>query len=212
MRFTLNDCIVLFAIFKLAITQNKISMETKRIFIAIKIANTEQIQMLFNELQIDLKDEHIKWVNQEGLHLTLSFLGETDVRKITMIKNRMMKISAGFEVFPIQLQGLGAFPNEKYPKIIWAGVKVGDVLFNLQKEILEQLEFIAPVSDKRFSPHVTLGRIKHGIKHPKYVSDILKSKNNWQDETFLVEEFVLMESKLSAHGARYKVADRFELK
>jgi 2'-5' RNA ligase len=187
-------------------------METQRIFIAIKIANTEQIQMLFHQLQSDLKGEHIKWVDLKGLHLTLSFLGETDIRKIAMIKNRLLNVSTGIKAFQIQLKALGAFPNEKYPKIIWAGVKVDDVIFNLQRKILEQLEFIVPISDKRFSPHVTLGRIKYGIKNPKFVSEILKSKANWEDEAFLVEEIVLMESQLTGHGAKYKIVDRFELK
>jgi len=187
-------------------------METKRIFIAIKITNTNQICKIFRQVQFDLKDEWLKWVDIKGLHITLSFLGTTDIRKIPLIKNRLRELVKNVPQFRIQLKSLGVFPNNVRPRVLWLGVNCDEIIYHLHNEIAKQLNYIVETDDIRFLPHVTLGRIKRGVKNPELVNSIINSHSNWEDESFMVEEIVLMESILIQSGPVYQVLDKFELK
>ncbi|MDQ2179514.1 RNA 2',3'-cyclic phosphodiesterase [Marinifilum sp. D714] len=186
-------------------------METKRIFIAIKINNTDQISAIFRQVQLDLKDEWIKWVNLKGLHITLGFIGETDVRKIGLIVNRLKSSASKFSPFHLQLKSVGAFPSLSKARVLWIGVDSDDVIYELRKDILKQLEYIVEIPDARFSPHLTIGRIKHGVKKPELVQEKLELHANWCDEELLVSDFVLMESKLTKQGPIYEVMETFNL-
>lgn len=187
-------------------------METKRIFIAIKINNTDQIRAIFRQVQLDLKDEWIKWVDQKGLHITLGFIGTTDVRKIGLIVNRLRSCAGKFSPFSLQLKSLGAFPSLNRARVLWIGVNSDNVIYELRSEIVKQLEYIVEISDTKFSPHLTIGRIKHGVKKPGMVKAALETYASWCDNELLIDDFVLMESKLSRQGPIYEVLDRFELK
>lgn len=186
-------------------------METKRIFIAIKINNTDQIREIFRQVQVDLKDEWIKWVNLKGLHITLGFIGATDVRKIGLIVNRLRGSASKFLPFRLQLKSLGAFPSLSKARVLWIGVDSDDLIYDLRKDIVKQLEYIVEISDTRFSPHLTIGRIKHGVKNADLVKEKLELHTNWCDEEILVSDFVLMESKTTKQGPIYEVMETFNL-
>lgn len=186
-------------------------METKRIFIAIKINNTDQIRAIFRQVQLDLKDEWIKWVDFKGLHITLGFIGATDVRKIELIRKRLRACAIKFSPFRIQLSSLGAFPSINRARVLWIGVNTDDLMYQLRDEILKHLQNIVEFPDTRFSPHLTIGRIKYGVKNPDKVKSILESHESWRDEKILISDFVLMESKLTQQGPVYEVMDCFEL-
>ena len=186
-------------------------METKRIFIAIKINNTDQIRVIFRQVQLDLKDEWIKWVNLKGLHITLGFIGTIDVRKIGLIVDRLRSSARKFSPFRLQLKSLGAFPSLSKARVLWIGVNSDNLIYELRKDIVNQLGYIVEISDTNFSPHLTIGRIKHGVKKPELVKEKLELHANWCDDELLVKSFVLMESKLTKHGPIYEVMETFKL-
>ncbi|RUT78459.1 RNA 2',3'-cyclic phosphodiesterase [Ancylomarina longa] len=186
-------------------------MTSKRLFVAIKIANTNQIRAIFRQVQLELDSEQIKWVDLNGIHITLGFMGSTDTRKIPMIKNRLKVIAANSAPFSIQLKSMGAFPSLQRPRILWLGVNTSNTIFDLQKEILKQMEYIAPIKATHFFPHLTFGRIKHGVQNPKLVEKVLKKYESWQEKEVLIGHFVLMESVLTKSGPIYKVIEQFKL-
>lgn len=184
-------------------------MNTKRIFIAIKIANTDQILKVFRQVQLELKGEWIKWVDLDGLHITLVFLGATDIRKLELIKQKIKKSVLKFSSLDIQIKSIGTFPSIEKAKVLWLGVKADNSLFELREEIVKQLERLVGIGDKRFLPHVTIGRIKHGVKNPIEVKQVLCSYSYWKDNTIRIKEIVLMESVLSSDGLKYVVLEKF---
>lgn len=187
-------------------------MTTRRIFIAIKIANTEQISKIFREVKCYLKDECIKWVDKNTLHITLSFLGDTDIMKITDIKNGLILAAENISPFTIQLKSLGAFSTIESPRVLWIGIDDALKIYELRNRIIEQLKDIINEKDARFLPHITIGRIKFGVKNPKKVSNILNGYEYSKFDKFYIQEFVLMESKLTKYGPIYKVIEKFDLK
>lgn len=186
-------------------------MKTRRLFIAIKIANTDEIYRLFQLLQIDLKNESIKWVDLNGLHITLYFIGATNVALIPVLMDRLGKIGERISSFVIRLKSVGAFSSVNRARVIWTGVEADSNLFELQKEIENELSFIVPQNRSQFFPHLTIGRIKQGVKKPEMVSESLCKYKSWEDQKLQIEEFALMESLLTKQGPIYKVLKQFKL-
>lgn len=186
-------------------------METKRIFVAIKIRNTEQIHKIFRKLQVDLRDEYVKWVDVNGIHVTLAFIGNVDTCRIELITNCLENCAAKFSGFDLQIKSLGVFPNINKARVLWFGVDTSEQIFEIRNEIVKQLDNIVEIADKRFHPHLTIGRIKKVIKNPEYFNEIIQNYSNWEDEKLHVSEFSLMESKLSSKGPNYVVLKNFRL-
>lgn len=187
-------------------------MKTKRLFIALKITNTDQINELFNQVGFDLDKERIKWVDKNGLHITLLFLGETDVDEIALITDKLKTIGADFVAFRLNLKSLGAFPSIDCPRILWTGINSTSSLFELQKKILICLQKNKVSEGSKYTPHLTISRIKGGVKNPERVKECLLKWNKWEDCELLITEFVLMESVLIQKGSVYNVLENFSLK
>jgi len=103
-----------------------------------------------------------KWVEEENLHLTLQFLGNVDAEKAAFLIANMQNALAGFPVFSLRLDGLGFFPGERKPRILWAGL-TGDLasLQRLHKRVQEaNLLGGFPAEEREFRPHLTLARLR----------------------------------------------------
>ncbi|PKQ60375.1 2'-5' RNA ligase [Labilibaculum filiforme] len=187
-------------------------MKTKRIFVAIKIDNTNEINKVFREVGFDLIKERIKWVDKKGLHLTLLFIGETDVEEIEAITDKLRIIVSEFRAFHLNLKSLGAFPSLEQATILWIGIQAEAGLFELQKEIHAQLLKNKPADDYNYTPHVTIGRSKGGVKYFVKGKKSLLNLKDWEDRDLLIEKLVLMESTRTKQGAIYRVLEYLPLK
>jgi 2'-5' RNA ligase len=69
-----------------------------------------------------------------------------------------------FTNFDIELRGIGAFPNLKYARVVWAGIRKGvDELGNVFNQLEPRLRGLGFKPDpKGFSPHLTMARVKTG--------------------------------------------------
>ncbi|MBN2596088.1 MAG: RNA 2',3'-cyclic phosphodiesterase [Marinifilaceae bacterium] len=187
-------------------------MKTKRIFVAIKIDNTHQINELFRQVGVDLDEERIKWVDKNGLHITLLFLGETDIEEIAVITDKLKTIGGDFDAFRLNLKSIGAFPSIEHPRILWAGINSTSGLYELQMKIFIQLKKEKVTDDYKYTPHLTIGRIKGGVKNPEKIKKCLLKLKDWEDSDLLIDKFVLMESLLTKDGPVYHVLETFSLK
>ena len=103
----------------------------------------------------------VRWVQPEGIHLTVKFLGNVEPMLVNPIAEAMGRAAAGGSLFRLQLAGLGMFPNERNPRVLWAGV-AGDLeaLEALQGRMESEMSALSFPPEKRsFSPHLTLGRV-----------------------------------------------------
>ncbi len=187
-------------------------MKSKRLFVAIKIANTNQIQEIFRQVGLDLSKEKIKWVDPKGIHITLFFIGNKSVDEIPNLINKLKNVAGEFNGFNLILKKMGTFPSLDRPRILWIGINTHQILFDLQKEIHLNLERIDAVETYKYTPHLTIGRIKGGVKKPENIKLALAKWNEWEGDEILVKEFVLMESHLSSLGPEYEIIEIFHLK
>ncbi|MDP6648237.1 MAG: RNA 2',3'-cyclic phosphodiesterase [Candidatus Woesearchaeota archaeon] len=176
-----------------------------RVFIAIEIP--EIIKGYIAELQekIDNKNNKIRHVNKNNIHLTLKFLGEVQPNNLEEIKNNLKKIT--FEPFSVVLNGVGIFPNDKHIRVVWVGLKPEGPVLELQKEIDENLKKLFK-KEKNFKPHLTLARVKF-IEDKKQFVDKLK-KIKVENKNIDIKNFRLIKSTLTESGPIYEDLEMFE--
>ncbi len=184
-----------------------------RTFIAIEIP--AEFQNKIGELQNSLKGigGRISWTKSGKIHLTLKFLGDTDEDIIDEIAAELQQAVQNIAGFKISIQGTGAFPNFKRPRVIWIAAKSeGDQLQKLVAQIEDCMEnFGFEKENRRFSAHLTLGRVKDA-KGIEPVMEKLKSYEGFVGGAFAVKEFYLIKSELHPASSIYTPLKKIDLK
>ena len=183
-----------------------------RLFIAIELP--DEIKQGITRVQEQLKRSGASagWTRPEGIHLTLKFLGEVPDAKVTEIMQALDGAVRGTGRFQLAVAGAGAFPNAKVPRVLWIGVG-GNVeqLGTLQSSVENAMTNLGFEREARkFSPHLTLARIKFP-----------KPRDNWQQVIDAVKDVKLggfeacrvslMQSELKREGAVYTEVGGVEL-
>lgn len=183
----------------------------RRTFIAIRIPVTVKLKELLELLRADLREEKIRWVNPEILHITLSFLGDTSEQQVNYISEQLEKITSGYSSIELHFKELGVFPNLRKPKVFWIGMERNELLENLQGEIEVMLRDYGIIREnKSFSPHLTIARIKRidDIDKLKYWLQKYRGKTIQKTK---IGEVIYYESKLTANGPIYNSIKKFPL-
>lgn len=179
-----------------------------RTFIAILISPQAR-QALENCIQrlSDLAPAGVRWVDPSGIHLTLRFLGNIPTTTVDQVLAAQAAAAGTFPPFSVQLSQLGMFPNQRRPRVLWAGV-TGELeaLQMLHRAVEGQLERIGYSPEKRpFAPHLTLGRVRERVSNADRtrIADAVSSVTLDNTDPWLVEESHLIRSTLSPQGAIY---------
>src|ERR1700692_971835 len=98
-----------------------------RLFVALEIpaAVRENLAGLIDELRgadASSSKNKARWVRPENLHVTLKFIGNVDADKLDSIRNALAEVRSEGGV-ELNFRGLGFFPNEKRPRVFWAGIE-----------------------------------------------------------------------------------------
>jgi RNA 2',3'-cyclic 3'-phosphodiesterase len=99
-----------------------------------------------------------RWTRIEGLHLTLKFIGEAPEDRLVGIRAALAAIHRGSAI-DLRFRNTGFFPNEKQPRVFWAGIESGPELQSLVESVERQLVPLGfPREARAFQPHLTLAR------------------------------------------------------
>lgn len=183
-----------------------------RCFIAIDMP--EDIKRSISDFisKIDHKIKGIRWVLPENIHLTLKFLGELEDNQIKEVKKKISDISSNHSNFDINISKIGGFPTLKKPNILWIGIEESENLKALYDDIENSLlEIGFEKEDRKFSPHLTIGR----VKDKRDIDSVIKAIASFQNFYFgtaKVNEILLMRSILKPSGAEYSKIEIFNLK
>lgn len=187
-----------------------------RVFIAIEIPN--KVKKELAEVLVKLKrlPFSIKWVELDNLHFTLSFLGNIEENKLNNLYQVAGKGLVGVSSFTINLSKVICLPNFKRPRVIALGLggKVG-ILEKLQKQIERSLldAGFKPKTRTKFSPHLTLGRVRKKVKRFERIKlgrKLLNFSLDFEQE-FKVDSVVIFKSALSSKGPVYTKLKEFRL-
>jgi len=182
-----------------------------RLFWAIDIPDEIKSKLVAVQGELKKLGLHAKWVERQNIHLTIKFLGETDVSLISDMKNSVARVIKGNSPFQVSVSGFGAFG--KPVRIIWFGIKNEDKkLFELHSKIDKVLVQFGFEAEKRtFCPHLTLARLKS-------TRNVMLLKNKLTDKmmpdilgSFTVRDVKLFKSTLTPRGAIYEVIEEIEI-
>lgn len=170
-----------------------------RLFTCIEL--TESIQ---KELDSWIPDRSLlRKPKPEQLHLTLLFLGECTPYQKDDIIRELENITV--EPFELKIEDMGAFPDQKNPRVIWAGVEMGPKLTDLQQNVLDSLSgYIPDNQKKRFKPHITLARVK-GDMNSRTKAKIFQPHGPLK---LKVDHLTLKKSTLKSSGSEHHVVWR----
>ena len=186
-------------------------MKMIRSFIAVDIpeAVRDMLDGLLGKLRNSQAD--VKWVKSKSIHITLKFLGDVEEARLPQIKEIMGNVVKNIQPFTISIEGMGAFPNDRRPHVLWVGVQKGsETLIRMAADLDSQLAALGFEREKRsYSPHLTLGR----IRSPKKIDAVIDMMHSMTFHVgdFLNEDILLMKSDLRPEGAVYTVLEKIKL-
>jgi len=169
-----------------------------RLFIALPIAE-DVIAELARVARDGPRDW--RWVKPDAMHLTLAFLGEVEEGRVAAAERALRRGAEGAPALELAAAGLGAFPDQRRARVLWAGV-AGDLrqLAALQTGIALALESEGfELDGKPFHPHLTLARARVPQPLPPSL-DRAQRFGSWR-----ATEVRLYRSHLGPQGPRYEV-------
>jgi RNA 2',3'-cyclic 3'-phosphodiesterase len=178
-----------------------------RLFVALEIPGTvrQNFAALLEELRSAAShagDKRPRWVRPENLHVTVKFIGQLPEGKLDDMRNALAAVRSPSAV-AMNFCGLGFFPNEKRPRVFWAGLAASPNLSALARDVDRATASQGvPLETREFTPHLTLARFE-----PPGISETLRAaiqKNTAREfGSFRTTEFHLIESKTKPSGAEY---------
>jgi 2'-5' RNA ligase len=150
----------------------------------------------------------VKWVRAENLHLTLKFIGEAETAKLDAIRAALAEASSS-HALELTVQGLGFFPDDKRPRVLWAGIRAPIGLAQLAVAVDASLASLGFAREQRpFAPHLTLARFA-GTRPPEPLLEAIQREATHAFGTWRATEFHLVESRLKSAGAEYTTLQSF---
>jgi 2'-5' RNA ligase len=131
------------------------------------------------------------------------FLGEVSPTLVEPLTGLMEQPLAGIAPFRIGIGGLGVFPPQGAPRVLWLGLTDGVREMNeLHRAAAARVAVLGiPLEDRAFRPHLTIGRWRHARPgdRPRFGPDASARAA----APMAVDRVTLFESRLSSQGASH---------
>ncbi len=179
-----------------------------RLFVALEIPSSvrENLADLLTSLRV--VSPQTRWVRPENLHVTLKFIGEVPQENLAGIQSALAGVRSDQPV-TLDFRGVGFFPDEKHPRVFWAGIEASPNLKILAAGIEQATEKLGTSRERRpFSPHLTLAR----FEPPRLAQQLRTAIQEHPARDFgslRTNQFHLIESKLKPSGAEYTTVESF---
>jgi 2'-5' RNA ligase len=187
--------------------------DSKRLFIAITLPVDLRVLLFESIKDLARQDLAIKPITPECIHLTLKFLGSTDILILRKIMAAINDTAGAIDSFSFTAgTTIGAFPDIHSARILFAPVKdtagqIADV-FKVLETNLAKIKI--KKDDRKFIPHITIARIRESL-NTGTADCVKKISLNFKD-SIICSKITLFESRLKASGADYIILEEFALK
>jgi len=193
-------------------------MTTYRTFIAIELP--AQLRALLKDhidrLRAAFPEVRASWSRQDSLHLTLKFLGEVPVTRISGLSAACEAATHSLDSFALEISDCGTFPPTGKPKVLWIGVanpgerNQPNALTLLHAAVEDACDRVGFAREPRaYHPHLTIARLRE-TKDSRALAEYHR-QTGFAPATFTVSELVLFKSELSSKGSKHTALSRHEL-
>jgi 2'-5' RNA ligase len=130
-----------------------------RLFVALDLPETVRGALRESIEPLKKACPGARWVHPESMHVTLKFIGQVEAEKLDSIRAALLPIRSEQPV-EMEFRGLGFFPSEHRPRVVWCGVEASPNLAALAADIEASLGSFGTSAEWRpFVPHLTLARM-----------------------------------------------------
>lgn len=184
--------------------------DVPRLFVAVPVPVEvgRAVGRVVDEARSALGDDgrRIRWVQLDGLHVTLRFLGPTAPDRVPRVAEALDRSVAAEPRFEIRLAGAGAFPSPDRPRALWLGIRRGaDALGRLAAALESELRAEGwGVESRPFRPHLTIARTD-GARGAAAAATALERAATELDVAFTATGVALYRSHLGSGPAKYEV-------
>jgi 2'-5' RNA ligase len=142
------------------------------------------------------------WVRPDSFHVTLRFLGEIDDALTAPLEKAARQATQEVVPFTLCVDTVGAFPSMDRARVLWVGAAANPAFQRLVDALERPLHALGfPPEREPAVAHVTMARIK-GRPDPR-LPNAVTALGRLTPHSLRVDRLVLMESRLSPHGAAY---------
>ena len=176
-----------------------------RLFAAVEIPN--EIRGALAEAVRPVRERFPKarWVPIQNQHVTVKFLGSTYPRLVDWVKETVSAVAHDQDPFRTRVEGLGAFPNDRRARVLWAGLDDGERgLERLAASLDEALTKEFAPEQRPFTPHLTVARFDPPV-------GLESLEVAFESEPFEIDRLVLFRSQLRRPAPVYEAIDIFPL-
>ena len=183
--------------------------ESIRSFLAFDIESDTVLNRLATaQRQLVQTGADLKLVEPQNIHITIRFLGNIMPATAEKIFEEMKNVQ--FAQFNVQIKGIGAFPNPRYSRVVWAEITDGaDQLKSVFSQLEPRLRGLGFTPDHRgFSPHLTIARVRSG-RNKQQLADFVTENANYEFGTVNAKCLRLKKSTLTPKGPIYSTLKEF---
>ncbi|MER6946630.1 RNA 2',3'-cyclic phosphodiesterase [Nonomuraea sp. NPDC000554] len=149
----------------------------------------------------------LRWPDRATWHITLAFFGEVPEGALPDLETRLARAVRRHDVLDVAFTGFGGFSSAGRARVFWAGLS-GDPMNRLVDSLRAagRRAGAAHTDEKRFHPHLTLGRAKTEVD----LRPLVESLSGFSGSVWRAEAVHLVRSHLGAQ-VRYESLAKWAL-
>lgn len=187
--------------------------ERVRAFLAVPVLEPALASFVALRQRLITAVDAVRWAPPESPHITLHFFGAIDDDSAQRALDSVRPALAEQAAVRLHLRGLGAFPSDRRPRVLWCGVG-GDLnaLHALAAACHSALAAAGFVVDARpWHPHCTVGRPRQQWPDKALQSWLNMAREQPSTPLFTADHAVLYESVRRPGGVSHVPLTRMSL-
>ena len=178
----------------------------RRLFAGVAVEASAELLEQLEECRRVLGGK-IRWVRPELWHLTLAFFGATQPERIPLLGEIVAATTNDFDgSIPMDIGGLELWGNARRGVLL---VKMeSPMLIELQSKLARRLgEAGIRLEERRFVPHLTLGRTRQG----EHIGNSWQHCRELPEHRQTAHHLILFESVFTTNGVAYRHLNQYPL-